>query len=60
MYFIGKPAYGRKYETKEEVLNDWNAGKDFYSAFGYFSIRDVEHIYKPIVLQYGTGKEVLV
>jgi hypothetical protein len=24
-----KPAYGRQYWTQEEVLADWNSGKDF-------------------------------
>ena len=60
MYFIGKPAYGRKYETKEQVLKDWYAGKDFSSAAGYFSVRDLKHIKRPIIIQYATGKEVKI
>ena len=60
MYFIGKPAYGRKYETKEQVLKDWYDGKDFSSAFGYFSVRDLKHIERPIIIQYGIGKEVKI
>lgn len=39
-----RPAFGREYRTKEEVLADWRAGKDFRnSTHGvrgtYFSIR---------------------
>ncbi len=35
------PAYGRDYASKEEVLADWNADKDFesqnYGASGYIN-----------------------
>jgi hypothetical protein len=35
------PAYGRKYETAEALINDWLDGKDFRAVGGsYFSIRD--------------------
>ena len=60
MYFIGKPAYGRKYKSREEVLKDWYDGKDFYSAFGYFSVRDLKHIKRPIIIEYDLGKEVRI
>lgn len=60
MYFIGKPAYGRKYKSKEEVLKDWYDGKDFSSAAGYFSVRDLKHIRNPIIIQYDLGKEVRI
>lgn len=37
------PAYGRKYTTAEEMLADWNRGKDFHIYQGpYCSIRDYE------------------
>ena len=36
-----RPAYGRVYNTQEEMLKDWNDGKDFYNeSFGYCSNRD--------------------
>ncbi len=36
------PAYNRRYKTAEEVLADWNAGKDFKVRNGpYCSIRDL-------------------
>ena len=39
------PAYGRKYESKESALKDWNAGKDFKILGGpYCSIRDIKHL----------------
>ena len=35
------PAYGRDYESKKAVLEDWNAGKDFMMqsiyGCGYFN-----------------------
>ena len=37
------PAFGRSYETVEEALADWNAGKDFRQVEfpgAYFSNRD--------------------
>ena len=46
-------AYGRRYSTKDEVLADWQAGKDFKIWQGpYCSIRDVPAMefdgYKPM------------
>ncbi len=37
------PAYGRTYQTSEDMLADWNAGKDFrVMGHGcYTSIRDL-------------------
>lgn len=37
------PAYGAKYNSKESMLNAWNAGKDFSEAQSraYCSIRDL-------------------
>ncbi len=37
------PAYGRKYQTQEQALQDWQAGKDFKVDCGgpYCSIRDI-------------------
>lgn len=35
------PAYGRRYNTEQEVKDDWNAGKDFKIIGGpYISNRD--------------------
>lgn len=28
-YVSAVPAYGRDYKNKKEVMDDWNAGKDF-------------------------------
>lgn len=37
------PAYGRDYATEEDLLKDWNDGKDFKMAGGpYCSIRDFD------------------
>lgn len=37
-----QPAYGRKYDSYQELLNDWLAGKDFKIMHGpYCSIRDM-------------------
>lgn len=59
--FLVTPAYGRVYLSLEEVLEDWNKGKDFRCDFDgpYMSIRDSELLksqgYKTIVLVgYGT------
>ena len=45
-----KAAYGRKYKSKAVMLEDWNAGKDFYlyhlARAQLFSIRDVESLKK--------------
>ena len=37
------PAYGREYDSAEEALIDWKAGKDFQDAqtTQYVSIRDI-------------------
>ena len=35
MYYI-YPAYGRMYFSKEEVLADWNSGKDFRLVNGTY------------------------
>ena len=36
-------AYGRKYDTLEDILIDWHDGLDFKIRGGsYFSIRDAE------------------
>lgn len=45
--YLAKPAYGRKYNSKEELKADWKAGKDFKILNGpYFSIRDFEAMKK--------------
>ena len=37
------PAYGRQYKTREQVLRDWQMGKDFQIEGGpYCSIRDLD------------------
>jgi hypothetical protein len=42
------PAYGRSYSTKEEVLSDWIANKDFRVAQGpYINITDFEKYCDP-------------
>lgn len=39
------PAYGRKYATIVQALQDWNAGKDFKIYGGpYCSIRDITEL----------------
>lgn len=44
------PAYGRKYKTKGDLLDDWYAGKDFKVLCGpYTSIKD----YWALSKQYG-------
>jgi hypothetical protein len=36
------PAYGRKYLNKEDLLKDWDSGKDFKLCGGpYLSVRDI-------------------
>lgn len=41
------PAYGRSYNTREEVLQDWSAGKDFKIEDGpYCSKHDVQQLYQ--------------
>jgi len=45
MRIILIPAYGRKYNTKQEMLNDWNSGKDFHIVQGaYCSVRDITNM----------------
>ena len=42
---ILQAAYGRKYETFEQAMKDWNAGLDFKIRNGpYTSIRDIEKL----------------
>lgn len=40
------PAYGRRYETNSEAVEDWNAGKDFRIIGGgpYCSVRDIDRL----------------
>lgn len=38
------PAYGRTYSSLVQALADWHKGKDFFSAEGYCSIRDIDLI----------------
>ncbi len=43
------PAYGRKYNSIEECLKDWNDGKDFRIDGGpYCSIRDLSSMQKAV------------
>jgi hypothetical protein len=53
-------AYGRQYYTNEEMLNDWNNGKDFLIYGGpYLSIRDLsglkEEGIKTIIFVHNNG-----
>lgn len=60
---MGKPAYGREFQSPAEVMEAWHNGEDFYSLRGYFSIRDREYIKKEFdyaVIQWAVGKEVVV
>ena len=54
---ILRPAYGRKYKTKKEMLDDWDGGKDFKILGGpYCSIRDLKSLlddFRLIEIQYG-------
>lgn len=38
------PAYGRSYDTMEEIKAAWESGKDFhmYGYSGYCSVRDLD------------------
>lgn len=40
-------AYGRKYYTKQQALQDWNEGKDFQDMLtgAYLSCRDRPYMY---------------
>lgn len=53
------PAYGRVYKSKEAVVKDWQAGKDFLIDGGpYCSIRDLNHMrnqFQNIYIDYGMG-----
>jgi hypothetical protein len=55
------PAYGRDYKSKEAVLADWKAGKDFKAAAQgyYFSIRDVEKIGAEIWIRYDKLRKIM-
>lgn len=49
------PAYGRMYNKKETMVNDWNEGKDFKILSGpYCSIRDLETMKKEFGIVYVT------
>jgi hypothetical protein len=55
-FIVAVPAYGKDYTTKEEVLTDWAAGKDFRIIFKtelgggrYFSCRDTESLKDTVV-----------
>lgn len=46
-----RPAYGRKYSTKEQVLADWDANKDFVMmnhTSKYISKRDFAKYGNPL------------
>ena len=46
-YLTVKPAYGREYENKGQVLEDFNKGKDFKIQNGpYLSHRDKKFLVK--------------
>lgn len=55
-----RPAYGRKYATREQALEAWVAGKDFKIYAGpYCSIRDyaaMQQQFCNIYIAYGDGK----
>ena len=43
LYLVG--AYGRQYDTKELMVADWLAGKDFRLQGGqYMSIREMQYV----------------
>ena len=62
------PAYGRKYNSKAEILLDWNKGKDFKIRGGpYCSIRDFKQLcsdYDCVILHWisknSTGHSVTI
>lgn len=60
------PAYGKDYESEEEVLEAWNAGKDFVmEGFrnGYINKQDAENFGVPggeINIRYNKKSEVTV
>ena len=48
------PAYGRRYETETEFVNDWEVGKDFRIFRGpYCSIRDIDLLGRDYDVVYG-------
>ena len=55
-------AYGRTYTTKDAILKDWNAGKDFAVCNGpYCSIRDLPHMVRLndyVELMCNTGERI--
>jgi hypothetical protein len=53
------PAYGRDYKSKDAVLADWKAGKDFHSNFGYISIRDAESVPAQIWVRYDNLRKIV-
>jgi len=45
MLLILKPAYGRTYATKAQMMKDWDDGRDFRVEGGpYCSVRDLEQL----------------
>lgn len=58
------PAYGRDYTTKEEVLKDWNDGKDFKAhtprGVTYTNRSDLAHLFPPddYILRYNKNRRV--
>lgn len=55
-----KPAPWRKYwQTKEEIISDWQSGKDFRIEDGpYCSIRDIKYLrssYNRVYILYNHG-----
>jgi hypothetical protein len=53
------PAYGRDYKSKEAVLADWKAGKDFRSDLGYLSIRDAESLPNQVWIRYDNLRKIV-
>ena len=57
------PAYGRDYKSKQEVLADWNAGKDFRiaTASGYINKEDaIKGSVKEVNIRYRGLRQVAV
>lgn len=60
------PAYGRDYESEEDVLRDWEDGKDFVMEgfrSGYINKQDADNIGVPggeINIRYNKKQEVAV
>jgi hypothetical protein len=53
------PAYGRDYKSKEAVVADWLAGKDFKSDLGYLSVRDINDIPAQIWVRYDKLRKIV-